>query len=167
VTTTEAPTPEQAAGKPALHFAPTAGMLLVKLGRFAEARFKEALKPTELTPKHLGVLFEVRANPTSQQLLCQTIDVDASKLVAILNDLEEDGLIVRRRDPNDRRRHIVELTKEAQSRLAKAEKVAKSVEEEFFAGLDADERAQLRLLLARVADKTGVIRGCPSLIVDD
>jgi DNA-binding MarR family transcriptional regulator len=155
------------AQKPAMHFAPTAGMLLVKLGRFAEARFKEALKPTELTPKHLGVLFEVRANPTSQQLLCETIDVDASKLVGILNDLEEDGLIVRRRDPQDRRRHIVELTKEAQARLAKAEKVAKSVEEEFFAGLDEDERAQLRLLLARVADSTGVIRGCPSLVIAD
>jgi DNA-binding MarR family transcriptional regulator len=160
-------TTEVEANKPALHFAPTAGMLLVKLGRFAEARFKEALKPTELTPKHLGVLFEVRANPTSQQLLCQTIDVDASKLVAILNDLEEDGLIVRRRDPQDRRRHIVELTKEAQARLAKAEKVAKSVEEEVFAGLDADERAQLRLLLARMADTTGLIKGCPGLIDGD
>jgi DNA-binding MarR family transcriptional regulator len=153
--------------KPALHFAPTTGMLLVKLGRVVEARFKEALKPTELTPKHLGVLFEVRANPTSQQLLCETIDVDASKLVGILNDLEDDGLIVRRRDPQDRRRHIVELTKEAQTRLAKAEKLAKSVEEEFFAGLDEDERAQLRLLLARVADATGVIRGCPSLVLGD
>jgi DNA-binding MarR family transcriptional regulator len=160
-------TTETEARKPALHFAPTTGMLLVKLGRVAEARFKEALKPTELTPKHLGVLFEVRANPTSQQLLCETIDVDASKLVGILNDLEEDGLIVRRRDPDDRRRHIVELTKEAQTRLAKAEKVAQSVEEEFFAGLGEDERAQLRMLLARVADSTGVIRGCPSLVLGD
>jgi DNA-binding MarR family transcriptional regulator len=153
--------------KHAPHCAPTAGMLLLKIGKAAERRFEKALKPTELTPKHLGVLFEVRANPTSQQLLCETIDVDASKLVGILNDLEEDGLIVRRRDPNDRRRHIVELTKEAQARLAKAEKVAKSVEEELFAGLDDDERAQLRLLLARVADATGVIKGCPSLVVGD
>jgi DNA-binding MarR family transcriptional regulator len=160
-------TTEVEPNKAGLHFAPTTGMLLVKLGRVAEARFKEALKPTELTPKHLGVLFEVRANPTSQQLLCETIDVDASKLVGILNDLEDDGLIVRRRDPNDRRRHIVELTKEAQTRLAKAEKVAQSVEEEFFAGLNDDERAQLRLLLARVADATGVIRGCPSLVLGD
>jgi DNA-binding MarR family transcriptional regulator len=160
-------TTEAELSKPALHFAPTTGMLLVKLGRVAEARFKEALKPTELTPKHLGVLFEVRANPTSQQLLCDTIDVDASKLVGILNDLEDEGLIVRRRDPKDRRRHIVELTKEAQAKLAKAEKIAKSVEDEFFAGFDADERAQLRLLLARVADSTGVIRGCPSLVLGD
>jgi len=160
-------TTETEARKPALHFAPTTGMLLVKLGRVAEARFKEALKPTELTPKHLGVLFEVRANPTSQQLLCETIDVDASKLVGILNDLEEDGLIVRRRDPEDRRRHIVELTKEARARLEKAEKLAKAVEVEFFAGLGEDERAQLRLLLARVADSTGVIRGCPSLVLGD
>ena len=43
-------------------------MLLVKIGRAAERWFNEALKPTGLTPKHLGVLFQVRAYPTSQQL---------------------------------------------------------------------------------------------------
>jgi len=53
--------------KQAPHWAPTAGMLLVKIGKAAERRFAEALKPTGLTPRHLGVLFEVQARPTSQQ----------------------------------------------------------------------------------------------------
>src|SRR4051794_34709120 len=44
----------------AAHWAPTAGMLLVKLGKAAERRFEKALKPSGLTPRHLGVLFEGR-----------------------------------------------------------------------------------------------------------
>src|SRR3954462_8708531 len=108
----------------AAHWAPTAGMLLVKLGKAAERRFEKALKPSGLTPRHLGVLFEVDAHPTSQQALIDSIGVDPSKLVGLLNDLEAEGLIVRRRDPEDRRRHIVELSKEARARLAAGKQAA-------------------------------------------
>src|ERR671923_1292772 len=122
----------------ALHYPPTAGMLLVKIGRFAERWFAEALKPSELTPKHVGVLLQVRAQPTSQQALIESVGVDPSKLVGLLNDLEAEGLIVRRRDPTDRRRHIVEVSKEGRARLATVERVANQVEQEFLAGLDED-----------------------------
>ena len=97
-------------------------MLLVKIGRAAERWFTEALKPSGLTPKHVGVLFEVDACPTSQQALIDSIGVDPSKLVGMLNDLEAEGLIVRRRDPDDRRRHIVEVSKEGRARLGAAER---------------------------------------------
>jgi len=61
--------------KHALSFPPTAAMLLVKVGRAAERWFTEELKPTGLTPKHVGVLFEVDARPTSQQALIDSIGV--------------------------------------------------------------------------------------------
>src|SRR3954469_6937820 len=115
--------------KHALGYAPTAGFLLVKLGRAAERWFTEALKPSGLTPRHLGVLFEVDAHPTSQQALIDSIGVDPSKLVGLLNDLEAEGLIVRRRDPEDRRRHIVELSGEGRAKLTAAEKAVRKVEE--------------------------------------
>jgi DNA-binding MarR family transcriptional regulator len=108
----------------AAHWAPTAGMLLVKLGKAAERRFEKALKPSGLTPRHLGVLFEVDARPTSQQALIETIGVDPSKLVGLLNDLEADGLIVRKRDQDDRRRHIVEVSAKGKARLAEGKKTA-------------------------------------------
>ena len=133
--------------KHALSYTPSAGMLLVKLGRAAEGWFTEALKPTGLTPRHLGVLFEVDAHPTSQQALIESIGVDPSKLVGLLNDLEAEGLIVRRRDPDDRRRHIVELSKEGRARLAAAKQAASKVEERLFVGLDAAQRKQLHGLL--------------------
>ncbi|HEX3267302.1 MAG TPA: MarR family transcriptional regulator [Gaiellaceae bacterium] len=150
--------------KLALHYPPTAGMLLVKIGRAAERWFTEALKPSGLTPRHVGVLFEVRARPTSQQALIDSIGVDPSKLVGLLNDLEAEGLIVRRRDPEDRRRHIVEVSKEGRTRLAAAEQAAGKVEERLFAGLDDAQRKELHGLLAQVADSSGVLEGCVEML---
>jgi MarR family transcriptional regulator, lower aerobic nicotinate degradation pathway regulator len=151
---------ERAEGKLALHHAPTAGMLLVKIGRAVERWYTEALKPSGLTPRHLGVLFEVQARPTSQQALIDSIGVDPSKLVGLLNDLEADGLIVRRRDPEDRRRHIVEVSKVGRTRLQAAEKAAAAVEDRLFAGIDAEQRAELLNVLAQIADSTGILEGC-------
>ena len=146
--------------KQAPHWAPTAGMLLLKIGKAAERRFEKALKPTGLTPRHLGVLFEVQACPTSQQALIETIGVDPSKLVGLLNDLEAEGLIARKRDPEDRRRHIVEVSAKGSARLEDAKKIAATVEEEHLAGLDDDQRAELLVLLAQVADSSGIFEGC-------
>jgi DNA-binding MarR family transcriptional regulator len=146
--------------KHAPHYAPTAGVLLLKIGKASERRFEKALKPLGLTPRQLGVLFEVQACPTSQQALIETIGVDASKLVGLLNDLEADGLIVRKRDPEDRRRHIVEVSAKGTARLEDAKKTAMTVEEELLAGLDADQRAELLVLLAQVADSSGIFEGC-------
>jgi DNA-binding MarR family transcriptional regulator len=146
--------------KKAPHWAPTAGMLLLKIGKAAERRFEKALKPSGLSPRHLGVLFEVQACPTSQQALIETIGVDPSKLVGLLNDLEADGLIVRKRDPEDRRRHIVEVSAKGSARLEEAKKIAATVEEELLGGLDAGQRAELLALLAQVADSSGIFEGC-------
>ena len=147
--------------------APTAGMLLVKVGRAAERWFTEGLKPIGLTPRHFGVLYELRARPTSQQALIDSIGVDPSKLVGLLNDLEADGLIVRRRDPEDRRRHIVEVSKEGRARLSAAEKAAAEVEGRLFASLDDAQRAELLRTLAQVADSTAILQGCLELLYGD
>jgi DNA-binding MarR family transcriptional regulator len=146
--------------KQAAHWAPTAGMLLLKIGKAAERRFADALRPSGLTPRHLGVLFEVQACPTSQQALIETVGVDPSKLVGLLNDLEADGLIVRKRDPQDRRRHIVEVSAKGSARLDAAKKIASDVEQELLAGLDAAQREELLVLLAQVADTSGIFEGC-------
>jgi MarR family transcriptional regulator, lower aerobic nicotinate degradation pathway regulator len=146
--------------KPVPHYAPTPGVLLLKIGKAAERRFEKALKPLGLTPRHLGVMFEVQARPTSQQALIETVGVDPSKLVGLLNDLEAEGLIARKRDPEDRRRHIVEVSAKGSARLEDAKQIAAEVEEELLAGLDAKQREQLLVLLAQVADSSGIFEGC-------
>jgi DNA-binding MarR family transcriptional regulator len=125
------------------------------------------LKPIGLTPRHFGVLYELRARPTSQQALIDSIGVDPSKLVGLLNDLEADGLIVRRRDPDDRRRHIVEVSKEGRARLSAAEKAAAEVEGRLFASLDHGQQAELLRALAQVADSTAILQGCLELLYGD
>jgi DNA-binding MarR family transcriptional regulator len=87
---------------------------------------------------------------TSQRSLAEALATDLSVLVAGLNDLELEGLIERRRDPADRRRHIVEITPRGKSRAADFEAALAAVEAVLFADLTAGEIATLQGLLARV-----------------
>jgi DNA-binding MarR family transcriptional regulator len=78
------------------------------------------------------------------------MDVDASILVTLLNPLEADGLVSRRRDLADRRRHTVHLTETGSTRLADATRAQREAEGALFAGLDNTEREQLRRLLLKL-----------------
>jgi DNA-binding MarR family transcriptional regulator len=75
--------------------------------------------------------------------------LDPSNVVGLLNELEERGLITRRRDPADRRRHIVELSALGQNELGLAETRLGCVEDDLLSALSADERATLYDLLVR------------------
>jgi DNA-binding MarR family transcriptional regulator len=130
--------------------------LLAFLGRVAKRRFAEALEPTGLKGPHAFALMRLRdLGPISQQELADMLDLDPSKLVALLNELESDGLAERRRDPCDRRRHIVEISSRGHDRLADADRVMATFEAEFFTGLAPDELGQLQGLLGRVAQRVG------------
>ena len=74
----------------------------------------------------------------------------------LLNDLEVEGLISRRRDPEDRRRHVVEITAAGTELVEEVMRAAEQVEDQFFAPLDEDERVTLRELLCRVAQSTDI-----------
>jgi MarR family transcriptional regulator, temperature-dependent positive regulator of motility len=83
-----------------------------------------------------------------QQTLCGAMHLDPNNLVLMLNELEDDGYIERKRDPDDRRRHIVELTPAGRRAVERAEKGMESVEDQVLAALDTGQRAELRKLLA-------------------
>ncbi|HEY2600308.1 MAG TPA: MarR family transcriptional regulator [Thermoleophilaceae bacterium] len=128
--------------------------LLAHLGRVAKRRYADALEPTGLKGPEAFALMRLRElGPISQQELADTLDLDPSKLVALLNELESDGLAERRRDPCDRRRHIVEISPRGHERLADADRVMANFEVEFFSGLAPDELHELQRLLARVAQR--------------
>ena len=142
---------------------PLSGMLLVKLGRALQHRFNDALKPSDLTPRHLLVLDELRQGPMSQQALADRVGVDPTKLVGLLNDLEGKHLVLRRRDPVDRRRHIVENSRKGETRLNAALVAAAAVEDELLGALDDEQRAQLRELLVLAAESSGLTCADPAL----
>jgi MarR family transcriptional regulator, lower aerobic nicotinate degradation pathway regulator len=145
---------------------PLSGMLLVKLGCALQRRFNDALKPLQLTPRHLQVLDELRQAPLSQQALADRVGVDPTKLVGLLNDLEGRHLVLRRRDPDDRRRHIVENSREGEARVDAALAAAAAVEDELLAWLDVGQRAQLRELLVLAAESSGLSERCAAPAVD-
>jgi DNA-binding MarR family transcriptional regulator len=121
---------------------------LARLGR----RAAEASAPGGLRPRHLhalGILSE--RGPLSQQILGEVLSLDPSNVVGLLNELEERGLITRRRDPSDRRRHIVELSTAGEEALTVAYVRVGLAEDSLLAALSAEERATLYDLLVRAA----------------
>jgi len=129
----------------------------------------EALEPTGLKPRHLQALDALRGGPLSQQALGEVLRTDPTQLVALLNELETSELVSRRRDPNDRRRHFVELSVAGANRLGEAERLAASADERLLAGLGAAERESFMRSLATVLANTGISVSCSSVadVTDD
>ena len=86
---------------------------------------------------------------TSQSQLGETLHLDKNNCVILLNDLEEDGLVERLRDPTDRRRHLVAITPTGEKALEKAEEKMDTLEEDGLGRLTPDERATLAELLRK------------------
>lgn len=84
-----------------------------------------------------------------QQEFVDALCMDAKNVVLLLNELEESGYLIRRRDSEDRRRHRVQITAAGRKALAKALTAMDAVEDQVLQALDADERATLWQLLAR------------------
>jgi DNA-binding MarR family transcriptional regulator len=138
-------------------FTQHAGFLLAQLGRAVTRSYRCALSPIGLKPRETQALLRLRDDGAmSQQALGAALDIDASNLVALLNDLEAESLISRSRDPEDRRRHVVEVSKRGTKLLDEVERAAAEVEDQFFDALDEDERVALQGLLARVAQSADV-----------
>jgi DNA-binding MarR family transcriptional regulator len=109
-----------------------------------------------LRPRHLLAMTVLRDRiETSQADLAGTLQLDRTNLVGLLNELENEGLIERRRSPEDRRRHTVVLTDEGRERLARAEFVLAAAEDIVLAELTPKQRDALWELLAKATGAGG------------
>jgi DNA-binding MarR family transcriptional regulator len=88
----------------------------------------------------------------SQQEMGSVLCVDANNLVILLNELEAAGLVLRRRDPSDRRRHLVDITAEGRESLERAERAIAGIEDEVLGALSPKERTSLRRILAKAIE---------------
>src|SRR5438309_10334315 len=87
-------------------------------------------------------LSKVRDHPgISQQELAEMMLLDSNAVVLLLNELEDLGFSLRRRDPEDRRRHIVELTESGRQAVARGEQGHASIVDEVIGGLSTEEMA--------------------------
>ncbi|MFD7444825.1 MarR family winged helix-turn-helix transcriptional regulator [Streptomyces sp. NPDC059909] len=127
------------------------GFLLARHGAIASARVEHAFSLCGLTPRQGATLMLLgKSGNMSQQGVAGALEVDPSILCGILNDLESAQFVERRRDPADRRRHIVTLTDAGSRVLAKVQEAITEVEQELFADFNPEELSTLRNLLIRV-----------------
>jgi DNA-binding MarR family transcriptional regulator len=140
--------------KPPYELVCSTAFLLKRLGHTVKERSMEAYEAAGVNPFYYSVLavLEEGARDT-QAKIADALGYDRSWLVGLLDELEAAGLIDRRRDPEDRRRHLVSLTPAGKTKLGELRKIAKGIEDELLSSLDPGQRAQLHeLLLQVVAD---------------
>jgi DNA-binding MarR family transcriptional regulator len=134
--------------------------LLAQLGAHAASAFAERIRPLQLTPPQAGVLRRLGQVPgQSQRGLADALGMHAPRLVALIDELEGRGLVARERDPDDRRNYAISLTDEGRRTLAELARVAREHELAMTAALDGDERAQLLVLLQRLAEEQNLTPG--------
>jgi MarR family transcriptional regulator, lower aerobic nicotinate degradation pathway regulator len=128
-------------------------VLISQLARGLRRRIEQAVQPLGLRPRELHALQHLRERGASpQQTLVELLGIDATNLIAILNNLEDAGLIERRRDRADRRRAIIALSKQGERLLAGLDRALCQIDDEAFATLTSSERGTLNALLAQAVE---------------
>src|SRR5581483_7853362 len=128
------------------------GFLLARLGLAFKAQAIAAAEQAGFEIYDYSVLAILAEGAReTQSTIADALAVDPSRLVALLDSLEERGIIARQRDPQDRRRHVVSITPRGDRELERLREIATRFEDEFFAPLTADERRELHGLLTRLA----------------
>ncbi len=88
--------------------------------------------------------------PASQASLGRRTGMDRSDVVAAVNELAARGLVRRSRDPADKRRNIIAITRSGVTHLQRLEEVLADVQDELLAPLSSAQRQKLTSLLTRV-----------------
>lgn len=141
---------EQAGASPRKDFpiAERPGYLLHKAGLVLVEDVEKALGSVGMRIRDFFVLAALAGGPElSQQDLSRLLNLDPTTVVTVIDEMERNGHVERRRNPADRRRYNLFLTASGREALATADRVATEVESAFFGGLSADERAALRTTL--------------------
>ncbi|HWW97827.1 MAG TPA: MarR family winged helix-turn-helix transcriptional regulator [Edaphobacter sp.] len=134
--------------------------LLAQVRAHAASKFAERLSALELIPAHAGIFRILAATPAiTQQALATALGTLPSRLVAIVDDLESKGLLERRPHERDRRRYALHLTEKGQSTLQAIGRIAREHQQTLLEALSEEEQRLLSVLLQRVAEQQGLIKG--------
>ncbi|RDV43865.1 MarR family transcriptional regulator [Leifsonia sp. ku-ls] len=133
-----------------------ASFLVSQLGLASAQAFSAALAPLGLTPNRYGILVHVaRQEGRTQQELATVLGLHRNSMVSLIDDLEQRGLVERRRHPTDRRAYAIHLTPSARDVLTAATRLADEQEEAMLGRLDAEDRATLLAILGRMVERGG------------
>jgi DNA-binding MarR family transcriptional regulator len=128
--------------------------LLKRLGFAAKERAMSSYEEMGLHPYHYAILLVLdEGSAETQGSIADALGYDRGQLVGLLDELEEQGLVERKRDPNDRRRHLVRMTGDGTRTLRRLRALARRNDDDFLQPLSEQERADLHALLMRLAEK--------------
>lgn len=145
--------------RPALSNARRVGWLMNRLNSVRADLLREALTPFGISARGLGLLMALDElpQPVSQQEISAALVLDQASVAIVAEHLQAKGLIVRHRDPRNRRRYAVELTAEGRRIFDAAWRESAEAEARMTDGLTEEEAATLRDLLQRIAAEHGII----------
>jgi DNA-binding MarR family transcriptional regulator len=127
--------------------------LLKRLGFAAKEQAMRAYEDSGLGPYHHAILVALDEDThETQGSIADALGYDRGQLVGLLDELEERGLIERRRDPTDRRRQIVNMTPAGKKALNRLRGIAQRLEDDLLSPLDPVEQRRLHELLLRLAE---------------
>jgi DNA-binding MarR family transcriptional regulator len=134
--------------------------LLAQVGAHAAKRFAALLEPLGMTPPQAGILrMLARSGGLSQRDLAERLGIHPSRLVALLDEMETAGLLVREANAGDRRLYSLQLTTAGRERMAELGRVAQQHNEALCNALTVEDRAQLESLLNKIAQQQGLTPG--------
>ena len=126
--------------------------LLKRLGFAAKSLSVGEYERAGLSPYHHAILALLEESaPETQSEIADALGYDRGTLVGLLDELEDQKLVERKRDPDDRRRHLVRITADGRRTLGRLRALARRLEDEFLAPLDAEQRERLHALLLDLA----------------
>ncbi len=130
-------------------------MLIHKLSLELLGRAAEGLGELELSDRQYIALAVLAADePGSQHELGRLMGLAPQAVVALTDSLEDRGFVLRRTNPDDRRRTLVELTREGRRALGHADELTAKTEEALFATLGDQVRERLTDILRQALRAT-------------
>jgi DNA-binding MarR family transcriptional regulator len=137
-----------------------AALLLAQVGAHGAKQFADRLSVLQLTPPHAGILRRLVQSPgISQRELATALGMHASRLVAVLDEMETLGLLIREANAEDRRTYSLQVTAKGRETMEQIAAIAQQHNEALCAALNEEERAVLVGLLQRIADQQGLLHG--------
>jgi MarR family transcriptional regulator for hemolysin len=131
---------------------PPIGLHLASTARSVSRAFDDALKQAGGSVPVWLVLISLKSQQVrNQRELAEAVGIREATLTHHLNSMDERGLITRRRDPANRRVHLVELTEAGEAAFQRLRGAATAFDQRLRAGLSGDEVSQLEALLGRLA----------------
>ena len=130
---------------------PPIGQLLTSVAREAERAFDDALEAVGGSRPTWLVLMALKQGPLrNQRQLAAMVGIESATLTHHLNAMESAGLLTRRRDPDNRRVHLVELTEDGEAAFLRMLGTVIAFDRQLRAGIDPSEISVVQDVLQRM-----------------